>query len=72
MKGQEKVSGQALASGYNEAPKKNRFYALRSRGEKKISLDVVTDILKVFTLIYMHYLISVLLFHLLLLLYLKS
>ena len=42
MKGQEKVSGQALASGYNEAPKKNRFYALRCRGKQETSLDVVT------------------------------
>ena len=31
FKGQEK-SVQAQASGFSDAPKKNRFYALRSRG----------------------------------------
>ena len=30
---QDKGSGQAQASGSNEEPKKNCFYALRSRGE---------------------------------------
>ena len=29
---------------------KNRFYALRSRGEQETSLDVVTSMLKVFSL----------------------
>ena len=33
MKSQDKGSGQAQASGSNEEPKKNCFYALRSRGE---------------------------------------
>ena len=36
MRGQDKVSGQAQASGSNEAPKKNFFYALCSRGEKRL------------------------------------
>ena len=33
LKSQDKGSGQAQASGSNEEPKKNCFYALRSRGE---------------------------------------
>ncbi|TMW89230.1 hypothetical protein EJD97_017470 [Solanum chilense] len=42
IKGLEK-GGQDYASGSNEAPKKNRFYALRSRGEKETSPDVVAE-----------------------------
>ena len=34
LKSQYKGSGQAQASGSSDAPKKNRFYALRSKGEK--------------------------------------
>ena len=34
LEGQYKGSGQAQASGSSDAPKKNRFYALRSKGEK--------------------------------------
>ena len=49
MKGKDK-SGQAQASGSNEAPKKNRFYALRSMGEQETSSDMVTSMLKVFTI----------------------
>lgn len=45
-KGQEKI-GQP--SGSSDAPKKNRFYALRFRGEQENSPDVVTDMLKIFT-----------------------
>lgn len=41
------VSGQVQASSSNEAPKKNLFYALYSRGEQEISPDVVTGMLKV-------------------------
>ena len=50
MKIQEKDSGQAQASGSSDAPKKNRFNALLSRGEQETSLDVVTSMLKVFYL----------------------
>ena len=50
MKGQDKVSGQAQISGSNGAPKKNYFYALRSRGERQTSPDVVTGMLKVFSI----------------------
>ena len=48
MKGQHKGSGQA--SDCNSAPKKNHFYALRSRGEQETSPDVVTGMLKVFSI----------------------
>ena len=41
LKSQDKGSGQAQASGSSDAPKKNRFYALRSRGEKENSPDLV-------------------------------
>ena len=34
LKSQDKGSGQVQASGSRDAPKKNRFYALHSRGEK--------------------------------------
>ena len=45
MKGKNKDSGKA--SGSNDAPNKNRFYALRSRGEKDTSPYMVTGMLKV-------------------------
>ncbi|XP_069155800.1 uncharacterized protein [Solanum lycopersicum] len=48
LKGQER-GGQAQASGSSDAPKKNRFYALPSRGEHETSTDVVTGMLKVFS-----------------------
>ncbi|XP_069150141.1 uncharacterized protein [Solanum lycopersicum] len=41
LKSQDKCSGQAQASGSSDSPKKNRFYALRSRGEQATSPDVV-------------------------------
>ncbi|XP_069146219.1 uncharacterized protein [Solanum lycopersicum] len=41
VRGQDKGSGQSQASGSNEAPKKNRFNALCSRGEQDTSPDVV-------------------------------
>ena len=50
FKSQDKGSVQAQASGSSDAPKKNRFYALRSRGEQETSPDVVTGMLKVFSL----------------------
>ena len=50
LKSQDKDCGQAQASGSSDAPKKNRFYALRSRGEKDISLNVLIGRLKVFSL----------------------
>ncbi|TMW89238.1 hypothetical protein EJD97_017461, partial [Solanum chilense] len=50
VRGQDKGSGQAQASGANKALKKNRFYALRSRGKQDTSPDVVADILKVFSI----------------------
>ena len=46
MNCQDKGSGQAR--GLNEAPKKNHFYALCSRGEQETSPNVVTGMLKVF------------------------
>ena len=46
----ENVIVQAQASGSSDAPKKNRFYALMSRGEKEISPNVVTGMFKIFTL----------------------
>ena len=49
MKGKDKGRGQASGSNV-DALKKNHFYALRSRGEKESSLDVVTCMLKVFSI----------------------
>ena len=50
VRGQDKGSGQAQASGSNEAPKKNRFNALCSRGEQDTSPDVVIGMFKVFSI----------------------
>ena len=50
MKSQDKGSGQAQESGSSDAPKTTRFHALRSRGEKKTSPNVVNGMLKIFTL----------------------
>ena len=50
MRGQYSCSGQAQASCSNKAPKKNRFYVLRSRGEQETSPDVVSNMLKVFSI----------------------
>ena len=47
---QDKGSGHAQASGSNDVQKKQRFYALHSRGEQEIYLDVVTGMLKVFNI----------------------
>ena len=50
VKSQDKGSGKALASGCTDGPKKNRFYVLRSRSEQETSPDVVTGMLKVFSI----------------------
>ena len=50
LKIQDKGSCQAQAIGSSDAPKKNLFYALRSRGEQENSPDVVTGMLKVLSL----------------------
>ena len=47
MRYKDKGSCQAQASGSNEAPKKNCFYALHSRGDQENSPNVITGILKV-------------------------
>ena len=46
--GARQESGQA--SGSNDAPKKNHFCALRSRGEQETSPDVVTSMFKVLSI----------------------
>ncbi|TMX02747.1 hypothetical protein EJD97_020119 [Solanum chilense] len=63
-KGQEK-GGQAKASGSSDACKKNRFYVLHSRGEQETFFDVVTGMLKVFSINVYAYLIPVLPYNLL-------
>ena len=50
FKSQDKGSGQAQASGSSDAPKKKRFYALHSIGEKHTSPDMVTDMFKVLSI----------------------
>ncbi len=50
VRGQDKGSGQAQVGGSNEAPKKNHFYALRFRSEQESSPNVVTNMLKVFSI----------------------
>ena len=50
LKSQDKGSGQSQASGSSDDQKKNRFYALHSRGKQETSLDVVTSMIKIFTL----------------------
>ena len=51
MKGQDKGSVQAQPSGSNvDAPKKNHFYYLRSKGEKETSPNVLTGMFKVFSI----------------------
>ena len=61
----DKGSVQAQVSGPCDAPKKNRFYSLRSRVEQETSPDVVTGVLKFSILMYMPYLIPMLLDNLL-------
>ena len=50
QKSKDKGIGQAQASSFSDAPKKNRLYALRSRGEQETSPDVVTGMMKVFSI----------------------
>ena len=50
LRGQDKGSGQSQSCGSNEAPKKNHFYALRSRGEQETSPDLVTGMFQVFSI----------------------
>ena len=50
LKSQEKGSVQAYAGSSSDAPKENLFYALRSMGEKETSPNVMTGMLKIFTL----------------------
>ena len=51
LNGQDKRSGKAQASGSNvNVPKKNRFYALRCKGEQESSPDVVTGMLQVLSI----------------------
>ena len=50
VRDEEKVGGQAQASDSNESQKNNHLYALCSRGEQETSPDVVTDMLKVFSI----------------------
>ena len=50
VRSQVKVNVQAQASGSNEAPKKNQFYGICSRGEQHTSLYVVTSMLKAFSI----------------------
>ena len=45
-----KGSVKSQASGSNEAPIKNRFYALFSRGKQETFLDMVTGMLEVFSI----------------------
>ena len=44
------MKNQAQSNGSSDAPKKNRFYALRSRGEQETSPDVVAGMLKFFSI----------------------
>ena len=51
VRGQEKGSGQAEASGSNfDVPKKNHFYTMLSKGDQEESPDVVTGMLQVFSI----------------------
>ena len=60
MRVQEKGSSQAQSSGPStDAPKKNNFYALRSKGDQEESPDVVTCMLHLFSINSMLYFILV-------------
>ena len=50
MRIQYNVNSQAQESASSEAPKKNCFYALRSRAEQETSPNVVTGLLNVFSI----------------------
>ena len=50
VRSHDQGSGQAQESGTSfDAPKRNNFYALHSRGEQEESLDVVTGMLQLFS-----------------------
>ena len=50
MKAQGREDAKAQASALNsDAPKKNQFYALQSRGDQENSPNVVTGILQLFS-----------------------
>ena len=72
VRGQDKDSGQAQSSSSNESPKKNHFYARRSWGEQETSPDVMTCMLKAFSIDVYTLIYPVLHYHLLPLYYLKS
>ena len=73
VRNQEKRSGKDQSSAPSlEAPKKNHFYALRSRGEQEDSSDVVTAMLQVFSINVNALLDPISRFSFLTLLYLKS
>ena len=72
VRGTDKGSGQGKESDYNDAPKKNNFFALHSRGDQEISPDVVAGMLKYSLFMYIPYFILVLPYHSLILKYLKS
>ena len=44
------VNENGQVSGFNDAQKKNHFYTLSSRAEQKTTFDVVTGMLKVFSI----------------------
>ena len=48
MRGKDKESIQE--SGFNDTPRKNNFYALRSSGEQENSPDVVNGMFKFFSI----------------------
>ena len=50
VRSQDKGGSQDQASGSNEAPKKNRFYALYSRRAQETSPDAVIGMLKAFAI----------------------
>ena len=50
MRSQYKGSCQDQSSGSNEAPKKNRFYDFLSRGDQQTSANVLTGMLKFFSI----------------------
>ena len=51
VKGQVKGNSQVLPCGSSsEAPKRNRFYALKSMSEQEISPDIVTGMLQVLSI----------------------
>ena len=65
MKSQGRENAQAKAIALNpNSPKKNVFYVLQSRSDQESSLDVVINMLKLFPLMYMVFLVQEIYFHL--------